>query len=333
MQSSAVRVEDGSKVVEARRAALEHARGLAWGEVPSANAAIVVTELATNLAKHARDGVVSITTLDGAKSRRMQILAVDHGPGILDVEKSFRDGYSTAGSPGNGLGAVRRLASSLEVVSARDKGTVLMAEIDDSERTVQSAERFAVGGLCVQRSGESVSGDAFDARHESGCLAVFVCDGLGHGTIAAQAAQAAVETFREGPALNPVESMTRIHHALRPTRGAAAAIALVDPSAGTVRYCGVGNISAMLVTQTASTRHLVSHNGTLGHTLTKIAEFTYPWSPGDSLVMHSDGVSAKWKPEEWPGLWLRAPALIAGVIYRDCRRERDDATVVVARAQ
>jgi anti-sigma regulatory factor (Ser/Thr protein kinase) len=332
MHSSAVRVEDGSKVVEARRAALDHARALAWGEVSSANVAIVATEIATNLAKHARDGLVSITTLGGAR-KRLHILAVDHGPGIQDLEQSFRDGYSTAGSPGTGLGAVRRLASSLDVLSARDKGTVLMAEMSESDRRLQgAAERFAVGGLSVPRPGESVCGDAWDARHDSGCLAVFVCDGLGHGAIAAQAAMLAIRTFRGAPAVNPTDAMTRIHHALRATRGAAGAIAIIDPSAGTVRYCGVGNVSGAIVAGTAI-RHLVSHNGTLGHNAARIVEFTYPWPSGASLVMHSDGVSAKWGAEEWPGIWQRAPGMAAGVIYRDRRRASDDATVVVARTQ
>jgi anti-sigma regulatory factor (Ser/Thr protein kinase) len=333
MRSSAVHVEDGSKVAEARRAALDHARELEWSDVSSANAAIVATELATNLAKHAREGLVSVTTLDGAQSPRLGILSVDHGPGIDDLDASFRDGYSTAGSPGNGLGAVRRLAKSLDVISTREKGTVFFAEMQDPARAYAArAERFAIGGLCVQRAGESVAGDAWDVRHEGDSLAVLVCDGLGHGAIAAEASRQAVATFLDRSALNPKETMERIHQALRPTRGAAAAIAVIDPDAGIVRYCGIGNISAVIVTPT-DVRHLVSHNGTLGHIAARFVDFTYPWPAGASLVMHSDGVSARWQPEEWPGLWQRAPSMVAGVIYRDHRRPRDDATVVVVRMQ
>ncbi len=52
---------------------------------------------------------------------------------------------------------------------------------------------------------------------------------------------------------------------------------------------------------------------------------------GALLVMHSDGISAKWDLASYPGLASRHPSLIAAVLYRDFRRRTDDATIVVAR--
>jgi hypothetical protein len=45
--------------------------------------------------------------------------------------------------------------------------------------------------------------------------------------------------------------------------------------------------------------------------------------------MHSDGISARWRLEAYEGLADAHPALIAGIIYRDFGRPRDDATVLV----
>ena len=76
---------------------------------------------------------------------------------------------------------------------------------------------------------------------------------------------------------------------------------------------------------------MVSHNGTVGHVTRKVQEFVYPWLPGALVIMHSDGLGTQWSLERYPGLALRDPALIAGVLYRDFQRGRDDVTVLVAR--
>jgi anti-sigma regulatory factor (Ser/Thr protein kinase) len=329
MRSTAVRMSDPSRVSEVRRATLDYARDHQWSEVESGQAAIVSTEMATNLLKHARDGAIVLN--DAWPGDRLQIVAVDHGPGIADVDRAFADGFSTAGSPGNGLGALRRMTDSLEIFSTPDKGTVLVAELAH-ERTVRPMPEFRIGGISIPRTGESVCGDAWDVRKVQDGLAVLVVDGLGHGPVAAEAASAALATFREGAAQDTTAWLGRIHDALRSTRGAAAALAVIDTRVGLVRYCGVGNIIGVVVSPEQETRHLVSHNGTLGHTAARITEFTYPWQRGATLVMHSDGVSGRWRADEWPGLWQRAPAIAAGTIYRDWRRERDDATVVVVRS-
>jgi len=157
-----------------------------------------------------------------------------------------------------------------------------------------------------------------------------VSDGLGHGESAAQASQLAVQAFDSSLKLDPKALMERAHETLKPSRGAALAFASIDLGRGEVRFCGVGNISAAVVDGT-NVRHLVSHNGIVGHRAVRITEFTAVWPAGASLVMHSDGVSARWRSDEWPGLWHRDPTLIAAALWRDHQRGNDDATVLVAR--
>lgn len=60
--------------------------------------------------------------------------------------------------------------------------------------------------------------------------------------------------------------------------------------------------------------------------------FTYPWSPDAVVVLHSDGLRTRWRLDAYPGLARRHPSLIAGVLYRDFARRRDDVTVLVVAA-
>ena len=104
-------VAERSRVAEARRLASIAAaeRGFAAGDI--GRVAIVATELATNLVKHAGGGDIFITPFDDCEGRGLELLALDKGPGISDLQRALSDGYSTTGSAGTGLGAVRRNAT------------------------------------------------------------------------------------------------------------------------------------------------------------------------------------------------------------------------------
>jgi hypothetical protein len=75
---------------------------------------------------------------------------------------------------------------------------------------------------------------------------------------------------------------------------------------------------------------MVSQNGTVGHAVRKIQEFEYAWAEDASLILHSDGLATRWDLDRYPGLSARNPGLVAGLLYRDHRRDRDDVTVIVA---
>ncbi|RYD63745.1 MAG: serine/threonine protein kinase, partial [Verrucomicrobiaceae bacterium] len=140
----------------------------------------------------------------------------------------------------------------------------------------------------------------------------------------------ALATFRSTPTLSLTETMERTHQALTKTRGAAGAIVELRVAARLVENVGIGNIS-MRVVSAAKTKNLVSDNGTLGASVRKVQAYTQPWSEDMLLVMHSDGLAAQWSLDDYPGLSSRHPSLIAGVLYRDLKRSRDDATVVAVR--
>ena len=326
--TDAVRISVASDAAEARRIATYQAQQLKWSDVEIGTANLLATELATNLAKHAQQGALVVTSYVTSGTGRLQLMAVDRGPGIEDLEACVRDGHSTAGSPGTGLGALGRMATVFEMFSTPGKGTVAIAEMRQRSAASDAASSWSVGAVCVPYPGERVCGDAWGFIGDASAATVAVCDGLGHGPAAAAAAAAAKEARRDGPRDGPRAVVERMHSALRPTRGAAAAVATL--TAQSVRYCGVGNICASIVGP-GRTHALVSHAGTLGHSAQRVAEFDYPWTASSTLVLHSDGISAHWKPEDWPGLWVRDPAIVAGALYRDRTRGNDDATVVVVR--
>jgi hypothetical protein len=255
-------------------------------------------------------------------------VALDRGPGIVNLSQALQDGYSTGGTPGTGLGAIKRMAEVFDVFS-NAKGTAVFARIEQLENehhSRKSSVEFA--GLVSPIAGEQVSGDNLAWEVTGDRCALLMADGLGHGPLAAEAANEAVRVFRQHSAESPASLMTRMHDALKKTRGAAAAVAEVRPLAGTLIYAGVGNISGSILSSTLS-RSLVSHNGTLGHVMARVQEFKVEWPKDGVLVMHSDGLQSRWDLARYPGLLARQPALIAGVLMRDFRRERDDASVLV----
>ncbi|HTX36592.1 MAG TPA: ATP-binding SpoIIE family protein phosphatase [Bryobacteraceae bacterium] len=324
--SHLTRIGDESGVGEARRAALVMATSAGFSPTDAGKLAIAVTEAATNVLRHGGGGEILLRPIgDG-----IEMLALDHGPGIANLGDAMQDGRSTAGSAGIGLGAITRLASFFELYTSDGLGTVLAVRFYPSEGRepeVRPKAMIQVGVVQSPFPGEFSCGDAWAMKGHT----VLVADGLGHGFQAAQAAGAAVAIFADNwrrPVRDIVEAA---HLALKPTRGAALAIAEADLDSHTVRFCGLGNISGTIVAG-ENARGMLSHNGTAGHEIQRIEQFEYPWPEGALLVMHTDGISAKWDLAAYPGLALRHPSLVAAILYRDFRRRQDDATVIVVKA-
>jgi len=321
-----VAVSDPSQPGEARRAASLLAGELAFDDVKRGEAELVVTELATNIAKHGGGGHLLLSAQKNVQ--RLDVMAIDKGSGIADVGSALEDGFSSAGTAGNGLGAIKRMADLFEVFTQPKSGTAMLARLANNGH--KQAGTLDVGAVSIPVAGEFVCGDAFAHAHTDTRSIFMVVDGLGHGPIAAEAAALALEMFDRYCTDAPAEIIDRMHSAMKATRGAAVAIAEVQIDRGIVTYCGVGNIVGIVAVQGENARNMVSHNGTVGHQASKIAEFTYPWTPTSRLIMHSDGLATHWNLKTYPGLLTKDPALVAAVLYRDHRRTRDDATVVVA---
>jgi hypothetical protein len=92
----------------------------------------------------------------------------------------------------------------------------------------------------------------------------------------------------------------------------------------------VGNIAGAIVTSTSKTT-LPSMPGTAGHQLSALRTFVHPLPPGSVLVMHSDALSERWRPQEVAGVLRHCPAVIAGRLMRSVGKYHDDASVIVAK--
>lgn len=327
---SQLAVNDPSQPSAARQVVHEIAGRAGFVEDDRHRAGIVATELATNLVKHAVGGEVLVRSLDGDAGCEVEILAIDRGPGILDVAACLADGHSTAGSPGTGLGAAQRLSDDFELHSQRGRGTVVLARLRARRRAAGPSTFMEFGAVSVAKHGETVCGDAWQVQPSAEGALIMVVDGLGHGIFAAEASTTAIGAVNPRQIQSLPERLQQVHDALRHTRGAAAALADVKVRAGVVLFAGVGNITGTIV-QASTVRHTVSANGTLGHQSPRFREYSYPWDPGALFVMTSDGLASHWSLDDYQGLKQRHPALVAAVLYRDHSRKRDDVTVLVVR--
>lgn len=324
-------MEDLSQVGDARRIAVRLATEHGFDEVVTGRVAIVVTELATNLVRHASRGVLLLAPSEAGGRAYLEVISWDHGPGMHDVHACLRDGYSSAGTAGNGLGAVRRLSEQFSVYSRAPEGTVVAVRVSGSQHEVHSAPAaFELAGVGLCAPGEVVSGDGWAFAARGNWAQMIVVDGLGHGPGAAEAAAAALNRFAAGVSDDPAEAVTSIHDAVRGTRGAAVGIATLDATLCTLTYSGVGNIVGRIISGVED-RTLLSQHGTAGVQIRTPQTMRYTWPEHSICVMHSDGLSARWNFAGAGGLLQCHPTVIAGRLLRDEQRGRDDATVLVVR--
>jgi len=321
-----VAVAEPSQVGQARRLASEQAKHAGLDHEKAGRVALVATELGTNLTKHAGQGYLMLNRFADADGEGIELLSLDKGPGIADLNRALSDGFSSSGSLGGGLGAVARLADRFAIFSRPGLGTAILARFTAAPAP-SDRERIGIGAVVEPYPGERVCGDGW--AYAGGT--VLVADGSGHGEQAARASAVAIDTFLADPDRDCVGLVEAIHRALGPTRGAAGAVARLDRKERVVRFVGIGNIIGTMVVE-GQLRHMMSHNGTAGHIAPRIREFVYPFTGEPTLILHSDGLSARWDLGSFPGLLAAHPALIAGVLFREYRRDRDDCSVVVLRA-
>jgi anti-sigma regulatory factor (Ser/Thr protein kinase) len=323
-------INHASDIAAARRAGQKLADELGFNEVQAGRLAIVVTEAGTNILKHAGEGTLYVMRAQsGTAMAGIDVLAIDSGPGIADFSASLQDGVSTAGTAGTGLGALRRQSDEFDFWSMRDRGAAFFMRLWRGSPPPEPCG-IEVGALYVPLAGEDECGDGWAASCDLDGATLLGVDGLGHGPEAAKAAHAAIHALARRPSAAPSEVLQTAHEALRITRGAALSVARIDYAGNEVRFAGIGNVNCV-VHDGATRRALISHNGIVGANMRKVQEFTADCPPGALVIMHSDGVHSQLDLTDYPGLAVRAPLLVAGVLMRDFIRRRDDALVLVGR--
>jgi anti-sigma regulatory factor (Ser/Thr protein kinase) len=322
-------IDEMAAVPAARRAAAALATELGYGTDRVGEVGIVVSELATNLVRHAGGGELVLRVTGRGDAARLRILAIDSGPGSRDIRALISDGSSTRGTLGIGLGACVRLSTAFDIYSVPALGTIVEVELGpDAESDADPAGRVA--DLTRPLSGDGPCGDAAAVCAGPGGTLVMVADGLGHGPLAAAASSRAAEVFAACGTDAPGAALERIHTALTSTRGAAVSVLHHDPARGVVRHAGVGNIVVRLVGP-EGIRSLPSQPGIVGHRMPHLRELSYPAEGMTAVVMHSDGLTQRWSLDDVPGVLGHRPAVIGAAVLRAAATRRDDAGVLVLR--
>lgn len=321
-------VTDASFVSGTRREIEARARRIGLGEEDVGRATLVASEMATNLARHGGGGHLLVRTLPSKTITGLELIAIDRGRGMSNVQEFMRDGVSTRGTSGTGLGAIRRQSDEFDIYSAPGLGTVVLSRLWPN-RKAPAQVGVKVGVVNVPKPEEQVCGDSWGVSAGPSRVSAMVVDGLGHGPIANQAAEEARRLFMKEQVASPVTAVQKVHAGLQATRGAAVGIVSLDLVANKAVFSGIGNIAG-LTTAGGQTKRFVSMNGIAGHNAERFQEFVYPCDgPGLIVILHSDGLSTNWSLDKYLGLSGRDPGLIAAVLYRDACRGRDDATVLV----
>jgi len=325
-------LNDQSQVGEARRRVAYLAQDAGFDETDCGRAAIVVTELSTNLVRYAKEGQILIRAGADGDRKLIEIHSIDRGPGIADVARSLTDGYSTGGTPGNGLGAIERICDVFDIYSSVPQGTVIYTRIDSKSATTPPSCAFVCGVINRPAPYEEVSGDTWRIAERSGVFSLIMIDGLGHGPEAAAAANTGADVFDEDPFATLTTTFDTVHRRMQGSRGGAVAALQIDAANQQMKFVGVGNIAGSIRTSAeGSGRGLFSHNGIVGLQIHRAQEFTYAFPDDSLLILHSDGLQTRWSLDKYPGLYFRHPSVIAGVLFRDFCRGRDDVTVAVIR--
>ncbi|MFF3754881.1 SpoIIE family protein phosphatase [Streptomyces sp. NPDC002018] len=306
--------------------AAETARALARdsglpGAMPD-RAAVVASELGSNLAKHATDGALFLQPL--AVGTGVEILAADRGPGILDLRRCLTDGYTTTDTLGTGLGAVGRIATAFTIRSEPGSGTLAGARLAPPGGPRPAHEDVAA--VCLAADGEETSGDAYAVIDTGTVRTAIVVDGLGHGAEAAEPAHTALRAFGRAPDLPLPEILTGVHRALRRTRGAA--VGLLRLGQDRAEYCGVGNVRALVRTRDEIHHRLTGLPGVAGLSLQATPVHRFALEPGATAVLHTDGIDHRWARSPSPFLLRLPPSLLTAALAHSHRISRDDATVL-----
>ncbi|MDG9702809.1 SpoIIE family protein phosphatase [Streptomyces sp. DH37] len=321
-----IRIDHESAIHVAASAARNRARECGLPGAMPDQAAVLASELASNVVKHAADGTVYVQPLPYGDG--VEITAVDRGPGIRDLDRSLTDGYTTTGSLGAGLGAVRRIATEFTIRTQPGWGTLVGARLSVPDG--RTPARYGTGSVCLPAQGEKHCGDACAVADTGDALTGLVVDGLGHGASAAEAARSALRSFRTAPERPLTDILTSLHRSLRHTRGAAAGVLRLYPDRA--EYCGTGNIRAVVLSGGEVVHRMAGQPGIVGWNVPTPRPRTVPLGPGAAVVLHSDGIESRWSHSPPTFLLRLPPPLLAAALAHGHRRVRDDATVLTVQA-
>lgn len=295
---------------------------------------IIVSELASNLIKHAKGGeFLYRVNKVGDDDFVFEILCIDNAAGIADPARMMKDGISTSNTLGQGLGAISRLSDSFQLYSIPQWGTIVYSMVSSNKDRIvrNSGLDLDIRALCVNKPKETVSGDAYLIKRTRSTIQLFLGDGLGHGEHAHEAVKRAGQSFMDSKEVEPVAILREMHEKVRRTRGLVAAVAILDLVRKEWKICAIGNILTRLYTG-ITFKHYLSYNGTVGLNIpNSLHESAFGAEKNQYLIMCSDGIRTRYDISRYPSILKYDNMILAGAMYKDFTRRTDDSSIVVAK--
>lgn len=322
-------IHHAGDVMAAQGAARQLSHELQFSDAECEQIVLAVSELASNLVRHAHGGRMKLTAVAKGDRQGMQVETEDQGPGIAHPDRALADGFSTAGGLGTGLGTVHRIMDEMDLSSRPGGGLkVCCCRWTRPRAHAPFPRQLEVGVATRARRNEVENGDAFVVRlWEQGALAG-VIDGLGHGEHAERASQAArayVEDHFDQP-------LARLFHGVglvcRRTRGVVMALARFDLAARKIDVASVGNVEVRLF-GAGPHPNLIVRRGILGVNAPNPVVTSHAWTRDSILVLHSDGLHSHWSIDAFPRVTWAVPGDAARLLLEAQGKPDDDATVVV----
>ena len=293
---------------------------------------IVVAELVSNLAKHAKGGRVLVKLIEESGVRGIELISIDNGPGMTDVSRMVADGVSTKNTLGQGLGAMKRLSDLFQVYSLKDWGTVILIRIFNEEiPPFIKPLKGDVRSVILPKPGETACGDGLYFKSTQNQVSVFLGDGLGHGPEAALAVNEAGRAFLDCNETDPAEILRCINSEVKKTRGLVGTIATLSFEQMQWKICGVGNISTRLMNSLES-KNFMPYNGIIGLNMPRtLKPQEIDYEKGQYLIMCSDGLKSKWETLRYAAIQRYDASIISASLLKDYARNTDDMSVAVCK--
>lgn len=292
---------------------------------------IIVAEMASNLVKHGGGGYILTKLFSENNIEGIEIIGIDSGAGITDLNKMLADGASTKHTLGLGLGAMKRLSDLFQVYSLKNWGTVILCRKYKKAHPVSAPPKVEIRSVVVPKPGEEACGDGFYSIVTKDHIKLFLGDGLGHGPEAAHAVQEAGAAFLNCTETYPPEVLRFINAEVRKTRGLVGSVAVFHTKLKKWELCGVGNISTKVNGPTFS-KNYMSYNGIIGLNIPRTMHAQeFPGEKGQCLIMCSDGIKSRWETLKYTGIFRFDLSLLAASLIKDFNRNTDDASVAVCK--
>jgi anti-sigma regulatory factor (Ser/Thr protein kinase) len=300
-----------------------------FGEQRVGEIDIVVAEMASNLVKHAEDGQILVRLMEESQQQGIEIISIDNGQGMADVNRMVADGFSTKNTLGHGLGAMKRLADEFQVFSQKDWGTIILARIFTEELPrFQKPPAAEIKTIVLPKPGEEQCGDGYSSIITKDFVKIFLGDGLGHGKEAAQAVEKAIDAFMNCTENDPAEIIRYINGEVRKTRGLVGTVAIFDLKEKKWKICGVGNISTRIIGHNIS-KTCMAYNGIIGLNLPRTLNAQdIEHEKGQCLIMCSDGLKSRWETIKYPGVIRYDLSVLSAALWKDFARHTDDMSVL-----